>query len=384
MDAPEHAPAAASPAVDAFARIPGAVSALDEGAPNWVPLHYGDPLGEQRRLRAGAAVLLPRGVVTVSGPDRHRWLDSFTSQLLTSLSAGQSAEALILDPNGRIEHALRIVEDGESMWLLVEPDEVARLVRFLTMMRFRSQVEVTDRSADVFVLGSFGPSEAVAALAADAPVWQDGWARIAPGGHGYADPAAHPAQDWNWSEAVLPLSALDSVTEAIAAGQLPVAGLLAYEALRIAAWRPELRTEVDDRAIPHETDWMRTAVHLNKGCYRGQETVAKVHNLGHPPRRLVMLHLDGSDAIPVQPGDLVALRDADDAGRPVGRVTAAGMHYELGPIALALVKRGLDPAAALVVRSGGGLVAAAAETIVPTDAGATVRQAGLGRPRTGH
>ena len=73
-----------------------------------------------------------------------------------------------------------------------------------------------------------------------------------------------------------------------------LAGTWAYEALRIAAGRPRLGLDTDHRTIPHELGWIETAVHLSKGCYRGQETVARVHNLGHPPRRLVRLHLDGA------------------------------------------------------------------------------------------
>jgi tRNA-modifying protein YgfZ len=123
---------------------------------------------------------------------------------------------------------------------------------------------------------------------------------------------------------------------------------------------------VDAKSIPHELDWLRSAVHLSKGCYRGQETVAKVHNLGHPPRRLVLLQLDGSEGVLPSPGDEVALGDT-----AVGRVTSAGLHYELGPIALAVVKRTTDPAAVLTVNSAGTVLAAAQEVIVPPDAGAT-------------
>jgi folate-binding protein YgfZ len=163
----------------------------------------------------------------------------------------------------------------------------------------------------------------------------------------------------------VPRDALDGLAAAARAGDVAVAGTLAAEALRIAAWRPRLAAEVDDRTIPHELDWLRTAVHLNKGCYRGQETVAKVHNLGHPPRRMVFLHVDGSEGIPVAAGDDVLAGDT-----VVGRITSTGVHHELGPIALAVVKRSTDPAADLVIRTEGGTVAAAQEPIVPTDAGA--------------
>jgi tRNA-modifying protein YgfZ len=142
------------------------------------------------------------------------------------------------------------------------------------------------------------------------------------------------------------------------------AGTLALEALRIAAWRPR-GTEIDDRTIPHELDWLRSAVHLSKGCYRGQETVAKVHNLGHPPRRLVMLHLDGSEGVHAAAGDAVSLGES-----AVGTITSAGIHYELGPIALAVVKRTTDPLAELTVTTQGIAIAASQEVIVPVGAGA--------------
>jgi len=175
-------------------------------------------------------------------------------------------------------------------------------------------------------------------------------------------------------------------------------GILALEALRIAAWRPRFAAEVDERTIPHELDWLRSAVHLSKGCYRGQETVAKVHNLGHPPRRLVMLHLDGSDAVLPVRGDEVVLPGASPASatdRPpsvskatgadddtvVGRITSSAQHHELGPIALAVIKRTVDPLADLVVLADGIRVAAAQEIIVPPDAGASANVPRL--PRLG-
>jgi len=136
-----------------------------------------------------------------------------------------------------------------------------------------------------------------------------------------------------------------------------VAGSWAAESLRVAAWRPRLGFETDHRTIPHEVDWLRTAVHLNKGCYRGQETVARVHNLGRPPRRLVLLHLDGSEHTLPGPGTPVLPVDGD---RAVGQLTTSARHHELGPVALALVKRSL-PVDARLTAAG---LAAAQEAVV--------------------
>ncbi|TBN57661.1 folate-binding protein [Glaciihabitans arcticus] len=337
-----------------FETLPGAV-----GSP---PQHYGNPLGEQKALAAGTAVvdLSHRAVISLTGPDRLSWLDSLTSQSVARLAAGESSETLQLDPNGHVEFAVRLLDDGDAAWLLVDAEEAEPLLTWLTRMRFMKQVEIADRSAEFATIGSLGTPALAPAVSHGVPlVWRDPWAAVVAGGHQYALTAAHPAADWTYSEMLIERSRLAE------AAALPVAGLLALEALRIAAWRPRFATEVDEKTIPHELDWLRSAVHLSKGCYRGQETVAKVHNLGHPPRRLVLLHLDGSDGVLPVAGDIVATPEKD-----VGHVTSAALHYELGPIALAVVKRSVDPAAPLAVSTDGIRISAAQETIVPTDAGA--------------
>jgi folate-binding protein YgfZ len=331
---------------DPFLQRPGAV-----GDP---PQHYGSPLAEQRDLAAGTAIvdLSDRDVVTVTGPDRLGWLDSLLSQSVARLAPGESAEALLLDPSGRIEYVVRVVDDGETTWLLMDAGTGAGMAAFLERMRFMLRVEVADRSAEFATIGTLGsPVEGV--------TWNDPWGAVVAGGHQYATVADHPGTAWTYSETLVPRADLAAL-----AGQ-PAAGILALEALRIAAWRPRAATELDATAIPHEFDWIRSAVHLAKGCYRGQETVAKVHNLGHPPRRLVLLHLDGSDNVAVAAGDEVRAGETS-----VGRVTAAATHFELGPIALAVVRRTTNPAATLTVTGSDGVVTAAQETIVPPDAGA--------------
>lgn len=340
-----------------------------------VPAHYGNPIGEQRALEEGRAIvdLSDRGVITVTGPDRLTWLDSVTSQQLVGIAPGVAAETLLLDPHGRIEQAIRLIDDSETAWLLVDGDQTAPLEAWLQRMRFMLRVEIADRSDEFATVGAFADGLVEPATSGGVPlVWVDPWSAVVPGGHQYAAESGHPASAWHYREVLVPRTSLD----ALAASAVPAAGLLALEALRIAAWRPRLATEGDDRTIPHELDWMRTAVHLTKGCYRGQETVAKVHNLGHPPRRLVMLHLDGSGgALPAVGASVLA----DE--REVGRVTSVGNHHELGPIALAVVRRSLDEQAELLVEVDGATVAAAQQVIVPASAGAT---AGVPRlPRLG-
>jgi folate-binding protein YgfZ len=348
---------------------PGAVEGA--GADAGVAAHYGDPAREQRNLAEGSAVvdLSHRSVLSLTGPDRLSWLDSISSQSIAGMQPGDSSETLILDPNGRLEHALRLVDDGVTLWVLVESSEASTLSVWLNRMKFMMRVDIADRTHEFATLGMLGdPDLPVAAPNAVPLIWRDPWPAVVAGGHQYAR-GDHPATDFSYSERLIARADLHWV-------QTPLAGTLALEALRIAAWRPRFAAEVDERTIPHELDWLRSAVHLNKGCYRGQETVAKVHNLGHPPRRLVMLHLDGSDAALPSHGD-----DVVDGDRVVGHITSAARHYELGPIALAVIKRTTDPASDLAVLAEGIRVAAAQEIIVPTDAGAAANVPRL--PRLG-
>lgn len=308
-----------------------------------------------------------RGIVTVSGPDRLSWLHSMTSQRLLGLNPGESVETLLLDPNGRVERAIRLVDDGERSWLLVDEGSAAPLTVFLQRMRFALRVEVTDTSSEYAAVLAFDTGEGATAadalrMLAPAVVWRDPWAEVATGGVQYAR-GEHPGAGWSAQQFVFPRSELGR----IAAEQRP-AGLLALDALEVLAWRPTLHGEVDERAIPHELDWLRTAVHLDKGCYRGQETVAKVHNLGHPPRRLAMLHLDGSGGELPAPGALV-YPVGDSGARPVGRITRAVTHYEWGGAALALLKRSTPEDAALEVALSDSRVVATQDPIVPADAG---------------
>jgi hypothetical protein len=310
-----------------------------------VPAHYGDPFGEQRALAASAGLVdrSDRDVLKITGADRLNWLNSLSTQKVDQLPAGTAAQTLILSPHGHVEHQLSLVDDGEATWIHVEPGEATPLIEFLTSMKFMMRVEVADLTAGYAVLTTTGP-----ALSAAASM-----------DFGYA------------TDLIVERDALAKTAEVACASGVSLAGMWAHEALRIAGHRTRFGTDTDHRTIPHEVGWIESAVNLTKGCYRGQETVARVHNLGHPPRRLVMLHLDGSeDRLPPH-GERV-LRD-DTA---VGFVGSSARHYELGPIALALVKRNVPVDATLAVDG----ISAAQEVIVSPDAGANVKIT-LNRPR---
>lgn len=315
---------------------PGAVAG--EGVTAGVAIHYGDPMREQRLLEEGLAVvdLSHRSVLTVTGPDRLTWLHSLTTQHLTGLPPRESREALILSPKGHVEHSLHLVDDGETTWITTEPGSGEALREWLDRMRFMLRVEVADVSSDWAVLGEPHGSESAAG---EPLAWRDPWPHLVGDTAAYGPVEPHPGTERSWREVIVPR---ESLVESV--GDRPLAGLWAADALRVAAWRPQLGAETDHRTIVHEVDWLRTAVHLHKGCYRGQETVARVHNLGRPPRRLVFLHVDGSGHILPEAGSEVRLGD-----RVVGHVTSVARHHTDGPIALALVKRNIDPEAELLV-----------------------------------
>lgn len=330
-----------------------------------VAWHYGDPTAEQRAIEAGRAVADQShiGVVTVTGPDRLTWLDSLITQEVKGLTPGESAEGMILSPQGRIEHVFGIVDDGETAWLTTETAQ--GLTKFLDRMRFMLRVEVADVTDQWAAIG-----EAVRApAAAGEPVtWVDPWPDVRVGGTTYtADPqATHAGATRAWRLVLVPRDTLENeIDDRLAAGWTLV-GTWATEAARVAAHRPRAVRDVDDTSLPHELDWLRTAVHLNKGCYRGQETVAKVHNVGRPPRRLTMLHLDGSAHTLPDPGSPVMLGEGDDA-KQAGVITSVARHHQDGPIALALLKRSTDPSATLIIDTEGGVVAASQELIVNAD-----------------
>ncbi|MDI9887202.1 glycine cleavage T C-terminal barrel domain-containing protein [Streptomyces sp. HNM0645] len=312
--------------------LPGAVPA--EGRDEGVAAHYGDLFREQRALADGTGLvdLSHRGVITVSGKDRLGWLHLLLTQHVSELPAGEATEALILSAHGHIEHALYLVDDGETVWAHVEPGTQEALLAYLESMKFFYQVDVADRTDEFAVVHL--PAGSIAEVPEGVVV------RETPQGR----------------DLFLPRAELESY----AAANGPAIGVLAYEALRVEAHRPRLGFETDHRTIPHEVGLIGPAVHLQKGCYRGQETVARVHNLGKPPRRLVFLHLDGSEVHLPGHGTPVRLAADGEEGRQLGFVTTSARHHELGPIALALVKRSVPVDAELLA----GSTAAAQEVVV--------------------
>ena len=271
--------------------------------------HFGEPNNEQKALAKGSgwADLSHRGVISITGKDRLTWLHALTTQHLEKLQVATWVDALILDVQGHVIDQLFLVDDRKSTWIHLEKERLAPVIEYLNKMKFMLEVEVKAESDNYAVLRAPGVADAI--------------------GGPYA---------------LVPKGELKETTEAFNKSHTQV-GIWALEAERVAAGRARLLFEVDHKSIPNELGFLNKSVHMSKGCYRGQETVAKVFNLGQPPRRLVLLHLDGSMVAMPEHGAKVFLDDKE-----VGFIGSLARHYELGPIALAIVKRN-TPADAILI-----------------------------------
>ena len=297
---------------------------VEEGLDKGAIWHFGEVAKEQRALAEGKAWadLSHRAVISIAGEDRLMWLHSLTTQHLEKLAPGEWKEALILDPQGHVEQQLFLVDDGVTTFIHLDNEKAPALLDYLNKMKFMLRVDVKDVSNEYAILRAPGKTDAV-------------------GG----------------PFALVPRSELAATTQAFNSANLQV-GMWALEAERIASGRARIGLDSDYKSIPNELGLLNKAVHMNKGCYRGQETVAKVFNLGHPPRRLVLLHLDGSAVDIPSHGDPVVYE-----GKEIGFVGSVARHYELGPIALAVIKR-MTPADAVLEVKG---IPANQEILVPLD-----------------
>jgi folate-binding protein YgfZ len=297
---------------------------VEEGLDKGAIWHFGEVAKEQRALAEGKAWadLSHRAVFEISGADRLTWLHSLTTQHLEKLQPGEWKEALILDPQGHVEQQLFLVDDGNSTFLHLDQDKKDSLISYLERMKFMLQVEVKDVSDQYAIFRAPGKSD-----------------------------------DLGGPYALVPRAEIEATAKAFNSSNLQV-GVWALEAERIASGRARIGLDTDHKSIPNELGVLNKSVHMNKGCYRGQETVAKVFNLGHPPRRLVLLHLDGSSVDLPKHGSPVF-----NQGKEIGFIGSVARHHELGPIALAVIKR-TTPADAVLMTEG---ISASQEILVPIE-----------------
>ena len=329
-----------------------------------MPWHWGDPFAEQRTASRGVVVIdrSHREVLAVTGEERLSWLHLVISQHVTELAEGTGTEALVLDSQGRVETHMVLAHLDGTVYLDTDPDPSVTsalpkggpqtLREYLEAMKFWSKVDIRDATAELALLTVLGPDAERVLSAAGVEVGPEPYAVAALPGGGFARRMPWPGR-YSVDLAVPRASLVDWWKRLTDAGAR-AAGSWVFDALRVESLRPRLGVDTDERTIPHEVGWVGSAAHVAKGCYRGQETVSKVHNVGRPPRNLLLLHLDGSPEITPETGDPVLLD-----GRTVGRIGTVIQHHELGPIALALVKRSTPVDAELLAGSEDNLVQAA-------------------------
>jgi folate-binding protein YgfZ len=361
--------------------LPGAIADQTDGPDDAtgsldaaVPWHFGDPFAEQRAAARTVAVVdrSHRAVIAVTGKDRLSWLHLVLSQHLTELPEGGGTEALVLDSQGRVNAHLVLGYADGTVWLDTEAGASTAaaigkgrqsLLDYLVAMRFWSEVDITDATADRALLSVVGPRTAELLASVGLPAPDGAYATVV------ADGVVVRRMPWpgkDSADLLVPRAELvDWWRRLTDAGARPM-GSWGYDAMRVESVRPRAGLDTDEKTIPHEVNWVPSAAHVAKGCYRGQETVSKVHNIGRPPRRLVLLHLDGSPEVLPSTGD--PIRDGE---RVVGRVGTVARHHELGPIALALVKRSVSADTELIAGDGDERVQAAIDedTVLPDTIG---------------
>ncbi len=281
-----------------------------------VAWHYGNPLGEQRAFASSLALVdrSYRRVIAVEGEDAPSFLNNLLSQKLVDAPVPFGAQALDLDAQGRVLHQMDVLVWENTIYLDCEPEDFDGLLDYLNKMVFWSKVEISTPDIGVLTLAGVLPE-----VEPTVP-----YRRM--------DLLAVPSMDL-----LVPRDAMLEVAGELIAQGAQAVGLMAYHAERVRALAPVRHLDLDGKSIPHESpSLLAHGVHLHKGCYRGQETVARVENLGRSPRVLVLFHLDGSAPSTPVPGDAIT---AAGSSRALGRIGTVVHDHEYGPIALGLLKR---------------------------------------------
>jgi folate-binding protein YgfZ len=297
-----------------------------------VPRHFGDPAGEYRAAQQGV-VVVPRsheGRVRATGRDRLDLLHRMSTNSLTDLPVGQARATVLTTAIARIVDVLWVLNRGETALALTGVGRATAVRRWLAgYIVYNDQVKFEDASAELGQLGFYGPRAAAAAealvpgagaLANDHFVEQEGviaWRGRPLAGEGFTLIAPTEQVPVLWARA-------------LAAGAVP-AGEDAFQMLRLQAGLPYAGHELTEDYIPLEAN-LWDAVSFTKGCYIGQEIIARMESRGKLARRLLGLKL----AAPVEAGAQVRVGTAE--GALAGTVTTAGVLPDLGPVALAFLK----------------------------------------------
>ena len=323
-----------------------ASNAADPGAPA-LPTPVVELDGQYRALREGAGLLDRSGrcELLIAGPDAADFLQGQLTNDVEALAPGEGCYAALLDRKGHMQADMRVLRlDAERMWLDAEPEVGDAVERHLSMYRVGREVEISEPGPEQSILSLIGPAAGrVAGVDALSPEYAHREIELA----GIRCRAI--ATDLGL-DLICPASEATDVADALAAEGAAQVSEAAAEIIRVESGRPRFGREMTTATIPQEAGIDERAVSFTKGCYIGQETVARLHYKGKPNRHLRGLCLEA----PASGGDPIALD-----GREVGRIGTAVLSPARGSIALAILRREAVPGARVEV----GEEAVAAEVV---------------------
>ena len=296
---------------------------------------YGDVTGEYQAIRNAAGVIdAQHQVVRVAGPDAESFLDSLLSKHLIELEDEKVVRSLLLGPRGKLRALLWVVRFGEEFLLVADAEAAASVVADLARFKLRVDLEIFQPEP---VLDLVGP--AATDILATAELG--------------AASRALPAPLGDLSRFFVVGSGID---ELVNAGARP-AGRLAYTAVRVEMGEPTMGEDVDESTIPQEAGVVAESVSFTKGCYLGQELVARIDSRGHVNRHLRGVVL-AENALPPTGAEVVA------GDMVVGAITSVSESLLVGaPIGLGLIRREVDPGTEVEIRWPGGSAKAEIRTL---------------------
>jgi len=295
---------------------------------------------QYRQLREECGVLdrSDRGKLLVTGSEAAEYLQGQLTNDIEALQPGEGCYAALLDRKGHMQADMRVlVVDGEKIWIDTEPEGLAAARRHLEMYKIGRDADVVDAGAERAIVSLIGPRSAE--LAGSPPLPEHCHEEIA------VDGIECPAVGTALGIDLIPRAEdRKRLFATLAEAGAPAVDPAAAEILRIESGVPRFGSEMDTATMPAEAGIVATAVNFEKGCYIGQETVARLHYKGKPNRHLRGLRLSA----PTNPGATLSLGEKE-----VGKLGGSCISPAYGPIGLAIVRREAEPGAELLVGEDG-------------------------------
>lgn len=279
-----------------------------------------------------------RGKLIVSGSEAAEYLQGQLTNDVEALSPGDGQYAALLDRKGHMQADMRVLRTStEEIWIDTEPEALAAAKRHLEMYKIGRDVAIADLTGERAILSLIGPRSVEIAGTAALPEHASASINISG-----ADCVAVGTADG--IDLIVKTADAFAVREALLATGAAAVDPQAAEVLRIEAGAPRFGAEMSAETMPAEAGIVERAVSFTKGCYIGQEPVARLHYKGRPNRHLRGLELSA----PAAPGESLQLGEKE-----VGRIGSSCVSPARGPIGLAIIRREAEPGAELVVGEDG-------------------------------